>query len=420
MARRGFFEELRHQAQVAAREKERAQRAAVQAHNAAVRRAEQAQRVAKSVRAQLTRASEAERKRLEKETLEAHVADMEAEAEELNLKLVEVFEEIDSLLTTTLAVDDYVDLETFRVVAKNPPFNGAELEVPIPAPDPIPDPQKPIFEAPDPLKGLAKLFGKKKYAAAVAKAQEDHEQSLAEWRVKVEQMVTRRKAAIEAHAQVEAERVVALAAARARHAQECATREAEAAGRNRRLDGFIANLGYGSPEAVQEYISIVLSNSVYPEHFAITPEFEFKPDSAELRLRVLVPGPDKVPEIKAYKYTRSTDEITATPQSQKTCRDRYAGAVHQVALRSIHEIFESDRRGLIRTISLEVGTETVDPATGLQTYIPFVVVGAERESFLKFNLSAVIPSLTLDRMGAAVSKNPYGLVAVETSGVRRA
>jgi restriction system protein len=210
-----------------------------------------------------------------------------------------------------------------------------------------------------------------------------------------------------------------LGAARARYAEERAARESEVAERNKQLDELIANLGYGTPEAVQEYISIVLGKSVYPNHFAVTHEFEFEPSSAELKLRVLVPGPDKIPTVKAYKYIKSTDEISATSLSQKISRDRYASAVHQVALRSIHEVFESDRRGLISTISLEVGTKTVDPAIGQETYLPFVVVSAERESFLKFNLSAVIPALTLERLGAAVSKNPYGLVAAETSGVRR-
>ena len=148
-------------------------------------------------------------------------------------------------------------------------------------------------------------------------------------------------------------------------------------------------------------------------------EFEYRPELAELKLRAILPGPTTIPEIKAYKYTKSTDEITTVPLSQKACRDRYSGAVHQVALRTIHEVFESDRRGLIKTISLEVGTDTVDPATGHQTYIPFVAVGTERESFLKLKLSAVVPELTLERMGAALSKNPHALVAAEISGIRR-
>ncbi len=74
---------------------------------------------------------------------------------------------------------------------------------------------------------------------------------------------------------------------------------------------------------------------------------------------------------------------------------------------------------MIKTISLEVGTETADPATGLEGYIPFVAAGAERDSFLKLNLANVVPSATLAHLGAVVSKNPFGLVAADASGVRR-
>jgi restriction system protein len=158
---------------------------------------------------------------------------------------------------------------------------------------------------------------------------------------------------------------------------------------------------------------------VYPEHFPVAHEFEFDPTTAELRLHVLVEAPSALPTIKSYKYSKTADEIVSTSLSQKECRDRYAGAIHQVALRSFHEVFEADRRGLIKTVSLEVGVNSIDPATGLRAYVPFVVAGAERESFLGFDLSSVVPALTLGRLGAAVSKNPYGLVAADRSGVRR-
>lgn len=368
---------------------------------------------------QLSRAATAERKRLEKEAREAHIAAMEAKVEERNLKLAEVYAEIDSLLAATLDLDDYVDLETLRVVVNHPPFDRPELEVPVPKPRSIADPPQPTFVAPDEPTGLFRLLHKRKYIVAVEKAQEAHKEALAEWQAKLKELQARRHAALEAHTHAEAHRVAVLKAERARYARECAAREAEAAERDKQLDELIVNLSYGTIEAVHEYVAIVLSNSVYPEHFAVTHDFEFEPSSAELRLRVLVPGPEKIPEVKAYKYTKSTDEITAIPLSQKLCRDRYANAVHQVALRSIHEVFESDRRGLIKTISLTVGTDTVDPATGRQTHVPFIFVGAERESFIEFNLSAVIPALTLNRLGASVSKNPYGLIPAESSGVRR-
>lgn len=213
-------------------------------------------------------------------------------------------------------------------------------------------------------------------------------------------------------------RLEQLKAAHASFARECNAREEEAADCNRRLEELIANLGYGTADAVQEYVAIVLSNSVYPAHFPITHQFEFDPSAAELRLTVAVPGPQAIPEIKGYKYNKASDEITSAGLSQKECRERYAGAVHQVALRSFHEIFESDRRALIRTISLDICADTVDRATGRHAYIPLVVAAAARDAFLEFDLSAVVPALTLTRLGATVSKNPYGLVAVERAGVR--
>jgi hypothetical protein len=419
MARRGFFAELQHQSRVAARERERAEREAVRRHCAAVRQTERANMAWERAQVRLAKATDAERKRLEIEAREAHVAAMEAEVIERNGALEQTYEEIDSLLASTLEVDDYVDLNSLRVEVTHPPFDRTDLERPLRQPSHVLIPNEPVLALPEPPSGLASFFGKKKHAEAVENAQRAHERALAEWRAACRNVLARHQEAEEVHARDEARRLEALRSERERYARECAARESEAVARNRRLDELIANLGYGTADAVQEYVSIVLSSSVYPHHFRVAREFEFDPSTAELSLRVLVPGPGEIPAIKSYKYAKATDEITSTSLSQRGCRDRYSGAVHQVALRSFHEVFESDRRGLIKTISLEVGTDTIDPATGQRTYVPFVIAAAERESFLAFQLSAVVPALTLGRVGAAVSKNPYGLVAAERSGVRR-
>ncbi|MFO1400001.1 MAG: hypothetical protein U1F30_02115 [Steroidobacteraceae bacterium] len=381
--------------------------------------AEQTRKAVQRMAAQAARASAAELKRLEKETREAHVAAKEAEVDEKNKKLEEDYAEIDSILAATLGVDDFVDLRKLIVSAEHPPFDMGHLEVPTPLPPEIPFPAQPIFNPPPAPTGIAALFGKKKHEAAVAKAQAEHDQALADCQKKREQVVALRRETQAAHARAEAERTAALYNAKEAYAKACAVREAEATASNNRLEELIANLGYGAADAVQEYVSIVLANSVYPDCFPVTHDFSFEPASAELKVRVLVPGPDQIPTVKSYKYSKSADEITETSLSQKAIRDRYEGAVHQVALRSIHEVFEADRRGLIKTISLTIGTETADPATGRHAYIPFVVAGAEREAFLTFDLSAVVPESTLAHIGAAISKNPFALVAAETSGVRR-
>jgi len=381
---------------------------------------EQARKAESRAQGQLAKADAAHRKLREKEAQEAHVEAMLADVEERNQQLAEVYEDIDTLLEATLSRDDYVDLNMLRVAVTHPPFDRGDLEVQTAEPPPIPNPPEPVLSLPEPPRGLAGFFGKKKHAETVESATRAHEQARVEWEAKCRQTEVRRQKTRTNHAEAEEKRVTALQRERARYAKECEDREADATARNRDLDELIANLGYGTADAVQEYVSIVLSNSVYPEHFQVTHEFEFEQAAAELRLRVLMPEPSGISDIKAYKYSKASDEITSTTLSQKECRERFASAVHQVALRSFHEVFESDRRGLIQTISLEVGTNTVDPATGKRVYIPFVIAAAERQAFLAFDLSAVVPALTLDHLGAAVSKNPFGLVSAERAGVRRA
>jgi restriction system protein len=274
-----------------------------------------------------------------------------------------------------------------------------------------------LFTPPDPPKGL--FSSKKKHNQAVAAAEVEHARAHMAWQAKLDWTATRRKEAAEKHAKAEEDRVASLQFEREQYEVACAQREAQVSEYNKRIDTLIANLGYGAVDAVQEYVSIVLANSVYPKHFPVDHEFTFEPSTAELKMRVVVPPPDKLPNIKAYKYTKSTDEISSTALSQKACKDRYSSAVHHVALRSLHEIFEADRRGLIKTISLEVGTTTTIPATGRIDYVPFVAVAAERGTFVEFNLSSIVPAATLDHLGAAVSKNPFDLVPADTTGVRR-
>jgi restriction system protein len=417
MARKSGFAQIQRAIKTAAREAERSANARAREHQAAIRRAEQARRAEERAAAQVTRAADAERKRMEKEAKAAHVEAMQAEVDARNAALEDLYDEIDGLLAATLDVDDFVDLESLRDVAEHPPF-ASEHEHPLPPPERLVPPPEPVLNAPPAPSGLSSLFGKKKHAEAVAAAEAAHAYAVTAWQVDVQALPAKQAELDAHHSKAEGERVRLLAEERVKYDAECSDRDAEVAERNAELDQLIANLGYGTTEAVEEYVSIVLANAVYPESFPVESEFSFDPATAELSLRALVPGPDKVSNVKDYKYVKASDEITSTTLSQKAQKDRYNDAVQQVALRLLHEVFEADRRGIMKSISLELGTETIDPATGKHVYVPFVAAAAERDTFLAFDLSAVVPAATLGHLGAAVSKNPLGLVPADTRGIR--
>ncbi|WP_228503577.1 hypothetical protein [Clavibacter phaseoli] len=273
-------------------------------------------------------------------------------------------------------------------------------------------------QAPEPPTGL---FGKKrKLEEAQAAVDAQYATDYYAWQAATEALPRLREEQRAEHLAAEEARQSRLAEVEAGHAALVAEIEADAAAKNAELDALISGLAYGAVDAVEEYVGIVLANSVYPEWFEVSHSADFDPATAELKLRVTIPGPDRFPTVKGYRYVKASDEISPSQSTQKDTKERYAKAVNDVALRSLHEVFEADRRGLIRGISLELGTETINPATGREFYVRFVAVATSRDRFWELDLSSVVPSATLAYLNAVVSKNPLALVGVEADGVRRA
>lgn len=366
MARkRGFFAELNHQSQQGAKRREQAERQAARAQVAALRKAEQARRQAERAQEAARRAAATEAKQAEREAQRAYVEAREAEVAAMSADLAVVYEEIDGILASTLGIDDYVDLETLRQFAVHPPFEPGQLAVPtLPPPRLVPPPAPEFVPPPGEPKGFGRVLGgKKKYAEAFEAAQAAHQAEMREWEATVASIPARQEELDNTHAAAEADREAKLAAANAAYGEECRQRETEATESNRRLDQLIANLGYEVEEAIQEYVGIVLGNSVYPDSFPVEHEYEYDSAHRELTLTVTVPEPGSVPNVKAYKYSKAADEITTATISQKEQKDRYTNAVAAVALRTLHEVFEADRANRISTISLTVSTTALDQGT---------------------------------------------------------
>jgi restriction system protein len=421
MAKRGFFAEINYQAQQAEKRRIQQHNANVRAHNAAVRAHETAVRAADRAQAAAARASAAERKAADREAARLHLEARIAEVEELNSSLTATYEDIDSILAWTLDTDDFVDLESLKVTAEHPPFDPGPLGVPAP---PVPElvyPPEPLYSPPPAPTGLSGAFGgKKKHADAVAAAQVAHQQQVQAWHATNAQIYNAHVAAVEVREKAEAQRLVKLAEAEAAYNAECAQREADAAATNAELTKFINDLAFDVAYAIEDYVAIVLSNSVYPDAFPVEHEHSFDLDSRELTLQANIPEPSAVPSVKEYKYVKAKDEITATQLTAKAQKDRYASAVHQVAVRTLHEVFEADRAGKIHSIALTVGANTIAPATGQPEFVPLVLVAADRATFTGFDLANVVPVATLEHLGAAVSKSPFDLAPANTSrGVRQ-
>jgi restriction system protein len=414
--RRGFFAEIQHQQRLAEQRQRREYAAAVQAHDRAVREAARAQR-------EYERAVAAAQRGAAREAAEArgaHIRAQKATAESLTAQAIDRFEQIDSLLAATLEVDDYVDIDSLKQSVQHPPFPREDLKAPIPEPVLEQPPPEPTFVAPAAPTGISKLFNKQKHAQAHAKAQAEWAAQHERWAHHVNHLLPGKNAKLlENHAAAEQQRAHLLAAALAEYKSDCAKHEREVADTNAKVENLKKSLAAGDPEAINEYVGIVLSNSAYPEAFRVDYEFEFDAELGELTVVVIVPPPSAIPNVKAYKYVAASDDIHETPCSQKEQRDRYNGAIAAVAIRTFHEVFESDREGRIHTVSLTVQTETASPATGLVEAFPLVAAAADRQEFSQYDLHNVDPVQTLAHMRSQVSKNAFGLKPISTArGIR--
>jgi len=410
MAKRGFFDELNRQIKIAEQNQRRQQLVAERERAQAVRAYERALREAE-------RAALAQQKADEKADKQAYLAMKLAEVDELNASLKCVYAELDGILESTLSIDDYVDLETLRITDdKFPAFDPGELGEETPKVKELILPPEPMFNPPSAPSGISGLFGNKKHAELVQTLRNEFEHEVEAWKLNVQQLKAEYQTQLSAREAIEKKRVSDLEAATLQHLEKC---KSDAERSNQELDALIRDLAFDVPDAVDEYISIVMGNSVYPDAFQVSTTHSFDLSTREIAISVSIPGPEIVPTTKEYKYVKAQDAITSTELPISAVKSRYNSIVTQVAIRTLHEIFEADRNSKISSISLTVGTNALNKATGNVEDIPFVVVSAGREKFLEFNLAQVDALATLKHLGASISKNPFELQATDTNrGIR--
>lgn len=402
---------MQHQAAMAERNRIQQQRVNERVRRDLERKAAAAQRAAEKA----ARADAREQAAAEREAKRLYAEARQAEADSLTAEAEAVLEEYDRLLAATLEIDDFVDLEKLRQSATPPRFES-EHSTPLVRPDPIPFLRpRPVFVPPDPPSGL---FGRKKHADDVVRHQQVYAADIAQWQLEERRYweMTRAWADYEAN---EPARVAALAADRRDYEAACRDREARVSRENAELDELIREFRAGTTDGVEEYFSIVLQNSAYPEDFPLGIAYDVDVTEKEMTIYLDLPRPDQMPTVKAHKYVRARDEIDTVALSQKEQRDRYASMLYQVCVRTLHELFESDRADHLHSVSLTAGVTHVDPATGNDVQTHLLSVAAAKPELMGFNLHNVDPGETLRHIGAVISKNPAGLTPIsDASGAR--
>jgi len=217
--------------------------------------------------------------------------------------------------------------------------------------------------------------------------------------------------ALRVHGDAEIARQGALVGAQRNHFDRGAARDAEAKAHNDGLDVFAGVLDGGDPAAVAGYFGLVLCGSVYPIDFPQHFRLVYLPELSELVVEVTLPGVAVIPTASELQYVSESDEVAVSPRGAEQVESMYASVVAQVILRTLHELFHSDSRGWLETVTLNGmtlnGKTLNERTTPTGTARPdrgqcLVTVRTSRGQFTNLNLTRDDPRKNLAELGAVV------------------
>lgn len=166
------------------------------------------------------------------------------------------------------------------------------------------------------------------------------------------------------------------------------------------------------PDAISDYCEMVLANSEYPDYFPQEWDIDYQADAKILIVDYSLPDIDSLPTVKAVKYAISRDESTETNLSNAALNKLYDSLLYQIALRTIHELYEADVINALDSIVFNGWVDSIDKATGQNTNSCIMSLQASKDEFVAIELEKVDPKACFKQLKGVGSSKLHGLSPV--------
>jgi Restriction endonuclease len=163
------------------------------------------------------------------------------------------------------------------------------------------------------------------------------------------------------------------------------------------------------PEAVIEYCDMVLSNSQYPDTFPQEWSLQYLAEAKTLAIDYFLPSPENVPRLREIKYVVSKDKFVETPLQEAAFNKLYDRLLYQIALRTIHELYESDQIESIAAVVFNGWVRSIDKGTGKPITVCVLSVQAPLIEFRGVDLKHVDPKVCFKTLKGVGSSQLHGL-----------
>lgn len=326
----------------------------------------------------------AERRRAREEQKQ-ELEDSLGAADERTLEAQEAIEEFRNLLAATLHVDDRIVWNKLK--------RDQRFSQPYPEEHPfLQFPQEPQSDETryQPQLSLIDKFirssAEKKEQAAYAIFQYDH----SKW----QEMV--------ASIQVTNQKIYQTNVREIEDWQRCAAdHETARCKHNEAIESSSADYKALNPEAILNYCDLVLSESKYPECCPQNFELTYLHATKTLVVEYQLPAPSDLPRITEVKYVRLKSEFVETELTKVQSEQLYEDAVCQIAIRTLHELFEADVVLALDSVVFNGWVSAVNSGTGNIETRFVLSVRAGRAAFSEINLRHVKARACFDSLGGA-------------------
>ena len=160
---------------------------------------------------------------------------------------------------------------------------------------------------------------------------------------------------------------------------------------NSLVDEFDRKYREKDTEAIVEYCELVLHNSEYPDSFPKDYELQYNPQNGIVVVEYALPRQRDIPTLLSVSYVKSRDETKEKHISAVEVRRLYDATLYQIALRTIHELFEADVVEAISSIVFNGIVTDINPSTGKSQTNCIMSIQASKKDFLDLDLANVDP-----------------------------
>ena len=143
--------------------------------------------------------------------------------------------------------------------------------------------------------------------------------------------------------------------------------------------------------AIEEYCDLVLTDSEYPDYFPQSWQLEYRKSERMIIVEYDLPTPGMLPAVISYKYVKARDSIDLKKMAKSDVKAQFESVIYQIALRTIHELFEADAASALDTVVFNGVITDKNPATGKVESKIIASVSTEKSEFLELNLTEVVP-----------------------------